>query len=450
MRRLGIIACFLVLATGPAYAQKQRVLKPGWNLFSPQQDVQLGKEAAAEVEKQVAIVDNRELTDYIGGIGKKLASQPEAGQFPYSFKVVYDKSINAFALPGGPAFVHTGLISAAENEAQMAGVLAHEISHVALRHGTSQVTKAQAVQLMFGLGGSLLGGGLLGQLAQLGAGLGANSLLLKFSRNAESEADLLGTRIMAKSGYDPVEMARFFEKLEAEEKSSGRSIPQFLSDHPSPGNRVKAVEAEIKLMPAREYSKGDTARLQREQGIVKSLPVPKKANTDFRNAGNPATARPSAQTKQYRSGGLAFSYPANWEIIQQGQSNEITVASREGIVQSNGSAEIGYGAIIGVRQASNSDLEQSTKDYLNQILQNNKTMQQSGQRQRSFQLSGAPALLNVFYSQSSYQGQREVDAIITARHPQGLFYMILISPEAEYSHAQGAFDQMIQSVQFAR
>ncbi|MBV6430033.1 MAG: Beta-barrel assembly-enhancing protease [Bryobacteraceae bacterium] len=451
MRRLSLIACILLLSTGVTYAQKQRKLKPGWNLFSPQQDIQLGKEAAAQVEKQVAIVDNRELTDYIAGIGKKLASQPEAGQFPYSFKVVYDKSINAFALPGGPAFVHTGLISAADNEAQMAGVLAHEISHVALRHGTSQVTKAQAVQLMFGLGGSLLGGGLLGQLAQLGAGLGANSLLLKFSRSAETEADLLGTRIMAKSGYDPVEMARFFEKLEAEEKSSGRSIPQFLSDHPSPGNRVKAVEAEIRLMPARQYSKGDSARLHREQAVVKSLPVPKKANTDFRNAGNPATARPSAQTKQYRSGGLAFSYPANWEIFQQDQANEITVASREGIVQSNGNAEIGYGAIIGVREASDAgNLEQSTRGYINQILQSNRTMQQSGQRQRSFQLSGAPALLNVFYSQSSYEGQREVDAIITARHPQGLFYMILISPEAEYSHAQAAFDQMIQSVQFAR
>jgi predicted Zn-dependent protease len=439
------------VATGLTYAQKQRTLKPGWNLFSPQQDIQLGKEAAAEVEKQVAIVDNRELTDYISNIGKKLASQPEAGQFPYSFKVVYDKSINAFALPGGPAFVHTGLISAAENEAQMAGVLAHEISHVALRHGTSQVTKAQAVQLMFGLGGSLLGGGLLGQLAQLGAGLGANSLLLKFSRNAESEADLLGTRIMAKSGYDPVEMARFFEKLEAQEKSSGRSIPQFLSDHPSPGNRVKAVEAEIKLMPPREYSKGDTAQLRREQAIVKSLPVPAKANTDFRNAGNAAAARPSGQTKQYRSGGLAFSYPSNWEIFQQGQSNEITVASREGIVQSNGNAEIGYGAVIGVRQASNSEnLEQSTRDFIGRLMQTNKTMQQSGERQRSFQLSGSPALVNVLYSRSSYQGQREVDAIITAQHPQGLFYMILISPEAEYSHAQAAFDQMIRSVQFTR
>lgn len=101
MRRLSLIACILLLSTGVTYAQKQRKLKPGWNLFSPQQDIQLGKEAAAQVEKQVAIVDNRELTDYIAGIGKKLASQPEAGQFPYSFKVVYDKSINAFALPGG-------------------------------------------------------------------------------------------------------------------------------------------------------------------------------------------------------------------------------------------------------------------------------------------------------------------------------------------------------------
>lgn len=444
--------CVLVVAV-PSFAQKPKNIKPGWNLFSPAQDVELGKEASAEIEKQVAVVDNPQLVDYVNRIGKKLVAQPEAGQFPYSFKVVYDKSINAFALPGGPSYVHTGLILAAENEAQIAGVLAHEVSHVALRHGTSQVTKAQTLQLLAGLGGALLGGGggLLGQLAQLGAGLGANSLLLKFSRNAESDADLLGTRIMSKAGYDPVEMARFFEKLEAQERSSGQSIPQFLSDHPSPGNRVKAVSAEVRLLPSRQYTKGDSTELKRIQGVITGLPVPPKANTNFRAESGGVTARPNGQMKQFSSRGLAFKYPANWEVFQSQQSSEVTIASRDGIAENNGNAEIAYGAIVGLSQTSGqANLENGTKAFLDQILRNNRELRPSGEPVKRFQVNGANAQLNIFFGPSAFKGQREVDAIVTAEHPQGLLYMILIAPEGEYPKAQPFFDQMIQSLQFSR
>jgi predicted Zn-dependent protease len=124
-----------------------RQFKPGFNIFSKDQDVQLGREAAAQVESQKQIVKDSAVANYIQNIGKRLASQPQAGGFPYTFKVVNDPTINAFALPGGPTFVNTGLISAAENEAQIAGVMAHEISHVALRHGTNQASKANLIEL---------------------------------------------------------------------------------------------------------------------------------------------------------------------------------------------------------------------------------------------------------------------------------------------------------------
>jgi Zn-dependent protease with chaperone function len=448
-----ILGASLVLTVPTAVlAQKPKTLKPGFNLFSTAQDVQLGKEAAAQIEKQVAVIDHRDLNEYVNRIGKKLSAQPEAGQFPYTFKVVYDKSINAFALPGGPAYVHTGLISSADNEAQLAGVLAHEIAHVSLRHGTSQATKAQALQLVAGLGVSLLGGGsMLGQLAQMGVGLGANSLLLKFSRSAESDADLLGARMMAKAGYDPIEMARFFEKLEAGERASGQSVAQFFSDHPSPGNRVKAVSAEVKMMPATQYTKGNTADLQRIQGTVKALPVPPKANTDFRSSGNPEAARPANELKQFRNQLVTLQHPGNWEVFSNNQSNEITIASREGIIEASGNAEIGYGAVVGLTQSKNAiDLDRDSKAFLDQLMKSNRNMQASGQQPKRFQVSGSPALLHVVYSGSPYKNQKEVDAIVTAVHPQGLFYMILISPESEYSKAQSSFDRMIQSVQFGR
>src|SRR5512146_680879 len=171
--------CVTALLVETGAAQAPRELKPGWNLFSKDQEIQLGKEAAAQVEKESTVVRDAELVNYVRRVGASLAATPQAGGYPYSFQVVADKSINAFALPGGPAFVHTGLLAAADNEAQIAGVLAHEISHVALRHGTNQASKASLIQLPVMLASGMLGrnGSMLGSLSQLGIGLGANSVL---------------------------------------------------------------------------------------------------------------------------------------------------------------------------------------------------------------------------------------------------------------------------------
>jgi predicted Zn-dependent protease len=440
----------LTLSVGAA-APKPKNIKPSrWNFFSPQQDVELGKEAASQIEQQVAVINNEHLVRFVNEIGGKLAKQTEAGQYPYTFKVVYDKSINAFALPGGPAYIHTGLISQAENEAQIAGVLAHEIAHVALRHGTAQASKANAAQLLAGIGGAMLGGGgMLGQLAQMGAGLGANSLLLKFSRDAESDADLLGARMMAKAGYDPVEMAKFFAKLEEEEKKSGRSTPQFLSDHPSPGNRVKAVQQEVSMMPKRSYTTGDAGELQQVKKVIEGLPVPAKANTNFRKAGDPQGARPTGNFKQYRSQGIAFQYPENWQVIPSQQGNEITIAHQEGLVDKNGQGDIAYGAIIGLQQTQSRDLKANTEQYLRGVMQGN-GLQMGNEGTRQIQVSGAPAYLHVLYGQSAFQGQREVVIVVTADHPGGLLYMVMISPEAEYKPAGPSFEKMITSLEFAR
>ena len=259
---------FLLLLTTVTLAAQSRKLRPGFNLFSKEQDVQLGKESATEVEKKMKVVDNPELQAYIGTVGKKLTSSADAGEFPYSFKVVVDKSINAFALPGGPMYIHTGLLAAADNESQMAGVMAHEVSHVALRHGTNQASKQQMLQLPAMLVGQTTGsGGLLGTLSQLGINLGANSVLLKFSRSAETEADLLGTRLMHNAGYNPAELANFFRKLEAEGGNQNKLVEMFMASHPNPGNRVQAVQKEAKSLPSRSYN-GETGQFRSMQALV--------------------------------------------------------------------------------------------------------------------------------------------------------------------------------------
>lgn len=268
------ISVVLVLVTA-SMAQGPTQFHPGFNMFSKQQDIQLGQESAAQVRKQVHVINDPTLTRYVNEIGKRLANSQEAkaSGFPFSFEVVADPSINAFALPGGPMFINTGLLKAVDNEAQLAGVMGHEMSHVILRHGTNQASKAQLIQLPAILGSAVVGNSMLGQLTQLGIGLGANSVLLKFSRGAETQADLMGSHLMAEAGYDPVQMAKFFEKL-----NTGEQAPQFLSDHPNPGNREKAIEQEAARLPDQiyGYQTGDFQNMKRVVNTIKE-PKPKQA-----------------------------------------------------------------------------------------------------------------------------------------------------------------------------
>ena len=274
-----IVAVLLLPATLVAQAADEP--KPGFNLFTRQQDVQLGQEAAGQVRKQMTIVNDPVLTNYVNAVGKRLMESPEAkaSGFPFSFEVVADPTINAFALPGGPMFINTGLLKAIDNEAQLAGVMGHEMSHVILRHGTNQASKENLIQIPLALAGKLTeSNSLMAQLAQMGIGLGANSVLLKFSRTDESQADLMGSHIMAEEGYDPIQMAKFFEKLNAQAGSV--STIQFLSDHPNPGNRSKAIELEASRLPERTYGYQTGLFNQMKREVVKiHEPPPKKPQT---------------------------------------------------------------------------------------------------------------------------------------------------------------------------
>src|SRR6266513_1267189 len=241
-----IATCVLFLgALHPLHAADNRTkLKPGFNLFSPKQDIDMGRQSAQEAERQLQILATRDPATYINTLGLNLASHAPANEmYSFQFKIVNDTAINAFALPGGFVYINRGAIEAADTEGQIAGVMAHEIGHVVLRHGTNQMSKAYIAQAPLAILGGALGSNSVGSvLAQLGVGFAANSLLLKYSRDAESQADLMGTQIMYDAGYDPRGMVEFFEKIQAESK--GRAI-QFFSDHPNPENRISNVQREI-------------------------------------------------------------------------------------------------------------------------------------------------------------------------------------------------------------
>jgi beta-barrel assembly-enhancing protease len=271
MRKLCLALIFVGVTTA-ALAQLKD-LKPGFNLFSSQQDIQLGQEAATQVQQQQPVVQNAQLTSYLNSLAKRLASTTHGqSEFPYKVNAIASKDINAFALPGGPIFVYTALIQEASNEGELAGVLAHEMTHVKLRHGTNQATEANLIELPLALAEKAAGNSMLGQLGQLGISLGVNSVLLKMSRGHESEADYNGAQTMAEAGYNPLAMAQFFQKLEAKGGSESR-LTQFLSDHPNPGNRVKAVQDEVRRMPQRNYS-ADSGQFAGIKRLVSGIPVP--------------------------------------------------------------------------------------------------------------------------------------------------------------------------------
>ena len=246
------LAIALIVTAGIADAQTQ--IKPGFNLFSTQDDVQIGQQSLQQALQQLPIVNDSQINSYVNGIGQRLAAHSGGPNFQYQFRVVNTSDINAFALPGGFVFINRGILEQARNEGELAGVMAHEISHVALRHGTHQASKAYLAQAGISILGGILGGKVgqgTGQIINAVGGLGLNALFLKYSRSAETQADIVGAQIMARAGYDPMEMVNFFETLRLQSGSDPGKFAQFLSDHPNPGNRMQYVNAEIATLPPR-------------------------------------------------------------------------------------------------------------------------------------------------------------------------------------------------------
>src|SRR5262245_34802416 len=279
IRRIAITIGVIALFTGSMVllAEGTKIVAPK-NRYPIADDVKIGRQGSAQVKQQFPLLpEDSEADHYVERVGQRLiASIPrefEHPEFTYEFDVVNAKDINAFALPGGPMFVNRGMIEAAHNEGEMAGVMAHEISHVVLRHGTAQATKAQKFQLP-ALGGAVLGsiiGGNMGGIITQGTQTGLGAYLLKYSREYESQADILGAQIMARSGYDPRDLANMFRTIQ--EQSGGKSGPQWLSSHPDPGNRYQRINEEAELLSIdRDRSTQNSADFDRIQALLRRMP----------------------------------------------------------------------------------------------------------------------------------------------------------------------------------
>jgi Zn-dependent protease with chaperone function len=454
---------------------------PGDTGVSKQQQEQIGRRAMGEVYKQMPVLpDSSPETQYVRRLGQKLVAViPQQYSWPYEFHVIPQKSINAFALPGGPIFVNLGTIVAADNEAELAGVLAHEMSHVYMQHSIKQMKKTQVTQGIAGLLGAVLGsvGGAVGTLGQLGAGVAGGVLTMKYSRADEAQADAVGAIIMYKAGYDPHYMAKFFQKL----ASMSNSGPQFLSDHPNPGNRMQAIAEEVKNWPPRDFvndsqafvrakqhaqgvraytaeeisqgaKTGLWARQNRENGsIPPSVAAASSAGSRTATGGNISDVsyrqiQPSDNFTRTSNDMFTLSYPDNWQVYPDRSGKGVTIAPPAAVTEGG----VAYGAVINLANSNTSSLDQATQDVISALEQSNPGLRASGHPQpvrvngvegRSVDLAGQSPI------ERDGSPVPEHDWLVALPHPQGgTLYAVFIAPERDFSELRPTFENMLRSL----
>ena len=450
---VGVSLCLSLLLLPSAHAQRTQ-LKPGWNKFSPQDDITLGKRAATDAAKQLPSCNAPKVDAYLTQLGTRLAQKlPTSGvQYPFEFHCVNDKAINAFALPGGYVFVNRGAIEAADNEAQLAGVMAHELSHVALRHGTNQASKAMLAETGLGIFGAVFGDSTGGALVTTLGTFAAGGVLLRYSRTAESQADVMGTQVLYDSGYDPRAMAQFFEKLEAESK--GKNPPEFFSDHPNPEHRVERVDEEVeKLGGVQPNFKQDSAEFEAIKREVLALPVVKKP-TPGAPGSVAAPAPPSRHFAEYQASSYMLKYPDNWKKYPDSDGPGVSFAPEGGVLDDgSGHSSVAYGLIIGVAQAKGDPndgkaLNSATSQVIQDLQKSNPSMKITRQGER-LRLNGQPGL-SIYLSNVSPAGGQETDWVVSVLRPEGLVYFVCVAPQSAYDNYDKAFSTILDSVRFSR
>jgi Zn-dependent protease with chaperone function len=473
-------AFVVVLAmTLPALAQTQ--VKRGFNLFSTEQEIEIGRESAREVERELPLVRDSTVTRYVEEIGARLAREASGADYPYRFRVLDVADVNAFALPGGFVYVNRGLVDAARSEAELAGVLAHEIGHVALRHSTNQISKQYLAQAGLSVLGGLIGGDANDVLRVVG-GAGLPLLFLKFGRSAEEQADTVGAQMMARAGYDPLALATFFEQLESQSRGGP---PEFLSSHPNYASRRENIQREASLLATADRApvggfSSVQARLDgmREapsmddllgEGRPSSARVPE---SDTRTVGGVDLERPSSRWAQFtqRNQYYTIDYPSNWRVQQARDGFGVTIAPSNGIVTAGtGRQEVIGGVLVnhyepflgdddrsfgslGFRsqedfERSPEALREATRDLLVSIMDGNPHLQPISDSMRSRVVDDRPAIATELTGTSPITGETERVTVVTREAGDGhVLYVLLVSPGNDHRELQDTFERMVSSL----
>jgi len=487
---MGCLVALVALPAGGAFAQTR--VRPGFNLFSVEQDQEIGRQSAEEVERQLPILEDRSTAIYISAIGKRLAAVAPGARYPYQFKVVNASDINAFALPGGYMYVNRGLIEAAGVEGQLAGVMAHEMAHVALRHGTNQASKAYLGQTGLGILGGLVGNKSASTGKVIGAvgGFGLNTLFLKFSRTDEEQADVVGAQMLAKAGYDPMDMAAFFEVLRGKVDHDPGKVEQFFSDHPPLENRTARIKEESKMLKVRVAQPvGGFQQVKTELLGLSQAPTMQQiaqglgGTTDTQQ---PSSSKSVAESKikapsskfrvfEQRRRFFQMEYPKNWRIYEPNNGDGVTIAPEGGFLDTGGrERDLIYGVVVNhydpfdggtsdwfVDRSGNANaflagtgsdvqhtsLAEATNDLVGVLLKANPNLRMAPGSDRRDTMNGAPILSVVLSGLSPVTGRQERVTVFTKQLPdEDVIYALFIAPEQESDGLAKTFNRMMASL----
>lgn len=456
-------ALTLLLFALPMLAHARFNPRPCKNAYTEQQELTEGQKAAQAVFQQMPVLpDSDPVSRYVQQLGMRLAEYAPGHKWPYNFHVVNVEDINAFALPGGAIFVNVGTIQAAETEAQLAGVMAHEISHVALRHSTCNLTKQRTPSLLAGLGQIAAGialPGMAGSAIAQGIGMGAGLSFLRMSRESEKQADLMGTDILYDAGYDPRAMPQFFEVIQGKYGEGGS---QFLSDHPNPGNRVGYVNDEIDTLPHRASYVKTSAEFTRIKKIVAGMHpytakqvasgVWKKQDGNAAGPGGTPAARltvaqwtPEGSWQTLQGDGFTITYPGNWKGMVSGAS--ALIAPPGGVGDGNA---VGYGMLSGRFQPPQlGDVAAETDQLVAEIQKENPQLKPGAAsdvmvnqvRGRSLEATNTGAA----------GGGMERDWLVALPESSGtLRYVVFVAPDADFNALRSTFERMLQTLKLTR
>ncbi len=489
LMRLLRLVLVLLLAThvwaqsaGPVFPN------PGKASMSREEQQALGMEVAAKVYEQMPVLpDNSTETQFVRHLGQKLVGAiPQEYSWPFEFHVVPQKEINAFALPGGQMFINIGTITAAKNEAELAGVMAHEMAHVYMQHSAKQAGKAQTTSIIAGIASSVMGsrGGMIGQLGQMGIQMGAQGLMMKYSRGDESQADAVGAMILYKAGFNPQGMADFFQTMGSQ---GGSAPPEFFSSHPNPVNRQQAIQKQIAPWPAQKYvsdspdfaklrqhangvraysaaeiqqgaKSGQWAALNQRNGAslhssgASTFPTRDQAVANAPTAVALESVMPTRRMVSADLGPMKILRPENWKVtLPEKQGQFVTIAPEAGINDSG----VGYGVLLNSTPASRGQ-RLSIDDMTSQVIQ---ALQQSNQleplsKSQPITVGGIEGRFTFLRSSSPFTdatgaAQQERDLLVTVPLRDGsLIYMIFVAPEPNFSRLQPTYEAMLKSVQF--
>ncbi len=386
----------------------------------------------------------------------------EHPEFRYTFEVVNVREINAFALPGGPMYVNRGMLDAAHTEGEVAGVMAHELSHVALRHGTAQQTAAKPYAIGQ-IAGAVLGaivGGRAGNVISQGTQFGVGTLFLRFPREYEKQADLLGAQIMARAGYDPRDMANVFKTIE---EQSGPGGPQWLSDHPNPGNRYEYINEEADSLrvvnPVRDTAAFESVKAR----LARMAPAPTTEQATTNGAASTGTSGsvpdsrpdpgrvppPAARMTTYNEGNLfRIAVPANWREVAG--NNSVTFVPEGAYGTINQQNVFTHGVEAGLARNESHDLQGATDELIQSLARSNPRLGRPAAYRRA-EIGGTTGLRTTLANVSDATGANEQIAVYTTKLPDGtLFYLIGVAPADQFSRYDDVFRKIAGSIQFAR